>query len=158
MSITFELPVVGSTCACFVVTIDEHTDSKMQHGVSESIKTTFEKSDLVLDDQQDSSCKRRKLSLPTAVSVAAEDGPGGNGISIISNDYVSHSQEPDQSGYNHDISLHKTGDKVRNDTEDSKKETVNHASYSKNLPDWKPLEKELYSKGIEIFGRNRYGF
>lgn len=25
------------------------------------------------------------------------------------------------------------------------------------LSDWKPLEKELYLKGVEMFGRNRYG-
>ncbi|KAG5627808.1 hypothetical protein H5410_013026 [Solanum commersonii] len=149
-----ELPVTGSTCACFPVTIDEHIDSKMKHGVSESINTTLEKSDLVLDDQQDSSGKRRKLSLPNAVSVAAEDGSESNGMSIITNDYVSHSQAPDQSGYNHGTSLHKTGDNVRNEAEDTIKETVKHASCSKNLPEWKPLEKELYLKGIEIFGRN----
>ncbi|KAH0728222.1 hypothetical protein KY284_004087 [Solanum tuberosum] len=133
---------------------DEHIDSKMKHGVSESINTTLEKSDLVLDDQQDSSGKRRKLSLPNAVSVAAEDGSESNGMSIITNDYVSHSQAPDQSGYNHGTSLHKTGDNVRNEAEDTIKETVKHASCSKNLPEWKPLEKELYLKGIEIFGRN----
>ncbi|XP_049345869.1 histone-lysine N-methyltransferase EZA1 isoform X2 [Solanum verrucosum] len=133
---------------------DEHIDSKMKHGVSESINTTLEKSDLVLDDQQDSSGKRRKLSLPNAVSVAAEDGSESNGMSIITNDYVSHSQAPDQSGYNHGTSLHKTGENVRNEAEDTIKETVKHASCSKNLPEWKPLEKELYLKGIEIFGRN----
>ncbi|XP_049387043.1 histone-lysine N-methyltransferase EZA1 isoform X2 [Solanum stenotomum] len=133
---------------------DEHIDSKMKHGASESINTTLEKSDLVLDDQQDSSGKRRKLSLPNAVSVAAEDGSESNGMSIITNDYVSHSQAPDQSGYNHGTSLHKTGENVRNEAEDTIKETVKHASCSKNLPEWKPLEKELYLKGIEIFGRN----
>ncbi|XP_006349182.1 histone-lysine N-methyltransferase EZA1 isoform X1 [Solanum tuberosum] len=133
---------------------DEHIDSKMKHGVSESINTTLEKSDLVLDNQQDSSGKRRKLSLPTAVSVAAEDGSESNGMPIITNDYVSHSQAPDQSGYNHGTSLHKTGDNVRNEAEDTIKETVKHASCSKNVPEWKPLEKELYLKGIEIFGRN----
>ncbi|KAJ8573694.1 hypothetical protein K7X08_010205 [Anisodus acutangulus] len=133
---------------------DEHTDSKMKHGVSESINTTLEKSDLGLDDQQDSSCKRRKLSLPTAVSVAAEDRSESNEMSIITNDYVSDSQAPDQSGYNHGTSLNKTGNNDRNEGEDTKKETMKHASYSKNLPEWKPLEKELYSKGIEIFGRN----
>uniref|UniRef100_M1AI69 EZ1 n=1 Tax=Solanum tuberosum TaxID=4113 RepID=M1AI69_SOLTU len=126
----------------------------MKHGVSESINTTLEKSDLVLDNQQDSSGKRRKLSLPTAVSVAAEDGSESNGMPIITNDYVSHSQAPDQSGYNHGTSLHKTGDNVRNEAEDTIKETVKHASCSKNVPEWKPLEKELYLKGIEIFGRN----
>ena len=26
-----------------------------------------------------------------------------------------------------------------------------------SLSDWKPLEKELYLKGVELFGRNRYG-
>lgn len=130
----------------------------MKHRVPESINTTLEKSDLALDDQQDSSCKRRKLSLPTAISVAAEGGSESNGMSIITNDYASHSQAPDQSGYNHGTSLHKTGDNVRNEAADTKNETVKHASYSKNLPEWKPLEKELYSKGIEIFGRNRYGF
>ena len=26
-----------------------------------------------------------------------------------------------------------------------------------SLSDWKPLEKELYLKGVEMFGRNRYG-
>ncbi|XP_055818046.1 histone-lysine N-methyltransferase EZA1 isoform X2 [Solanum dulcamara] len=134
---------------------DEHIDSKMKHRVPESINTTVEKSDLALDDQQDSSCKRRKLSLPTATSVAEEDGSESNGMSIITNDYVSHSQAPDQSGYNHGTSLHKSGDNVRNEAADTKNETVKHASYSKNLPEWKPLEKELYSKGIEIFGRNR---
>ncbi|NP_001234760.1 histone-lysine N-methyltransferase EZ1 [Solanum lycopersicum] len=133
---------------------DEHIDSKMKHGVSDSINTTLEKSNLVLDDQQDSSGKRRKLSLPTAVSVAAEDGSESNGMSISTNDYVSHSQAPDQSGYNHGTSLHETGDNVSNEGEDTIKETVKHASYSKNLPEWKPLEKELYLKGIEIFGRN----
>lgn len=154
-----KLPVVGSTCACFFVKVDEHTDSKMKQGVPDSINTSLEKSDMVLDDQQDpNSCKRRKLSLPTAVSVAEEDGSESNGMSIIANDYVSHSQAPDRSGYNHGTSLHKTGDDVRNEAADTKKEIVKHASCSKNLPEWKPLEKELYSKGVEIFGRNRYGF
>lgn len=134
---------------------DEHTDSKMKQGVPDSINTSLEKSDMVLDDQQDpNSCKRRKLSLPTAVSVAEEDGSESNGMSIIANDYVSHSQAPDRSGYNHGTSLHKTGDDVRNEAADTKKEIVKHASCSKNLPEWKPLEKELYSKGVEIFGRN----
>ncbi|CAN4113398.1 unnamed protein product [Withania somnifera] len=128
---------------------DEHTDRKMKHGLSESITTTLEKSDLVLDDQQDSSCKRRKLSLPTSVGMAAEDGCDSNEMSIITNDHVSTSQAPDQSGYNGN-SLHKTGDNVRNEEE----ETVKHSSYLKSLSEWKPLEKELYSKGIEIFGRN----
>jgi histone-lysine N-methyltransferase EZH2 len=27
-----------------------------------------------------------------------------------------------------------------------------------SVSDWKPLEIELYLKGIEMFGRNRYGF
>ncbi|XP_059311800.1 histone-lysine N-methyltransferase EZA1 isoform X2 [Lycium ferocissimum] len=127
---------------------DEHIDEKMKHAVSESMNATLKKSDLILDYQQDSSCKRRKLSLPTAVAMAAEDGSEINELSIITHDYVSHSQAPDQSGFNHG------GDSVRSEGEDTKKETVKHTSYSKNLPEWKPLEKELYSKGIEIFGRN----
>nr|XP_009783486.1 PREDICTED: histone-lysine N-methyltransferase EZA1 isoform X2 [Nicotiana sylvestris] len=133
---------------------EEHTDSKMTHGASDSIYATLEKSDLVSDDQQDSSCKRRKLSLPTAVIVAAEDGYDSNETSIIAKDHVPQSQAPDQSGNNNGASLHKAGDNVRNEGEDTKMETVKQASYSKNIPEWRPLEKELYSKGIEIFGRN----
>nr|BAC84952.1 PHCLF3 [Petunia x hybrida] len=133
---------------------EEHTDGKMTHGASDSICTTMEKSDLVSDDQQDSSCKRRKLSVPTTVSVGAEDGSESNEISIITNDYVSHSPAPDDIGYNHSISLHKTGDSARSEGEDTKMEIVKQASCLKNLQEWKPLEKELYSKGVEIFGRN----
>ena len=33
---------------------------------------------------------------------------------------------------------------------------LEQTSNLKNISDWKPLEKELFFKGIEIFGRNRY--
>lgn len=32
-----------------------------------------------------------------------------------------------------------------------------HVEEMQSLSEWKPLEKQLYMKGVEMFGRNRYG-
>lgn len=110
----------------------------------------------ITDEQQETSLKKRKMmSIPDTVSIAIEDAH-------ISDDKLNDRKMDFQ-----------TNDEATSSSQCVSADVMKHRGTGVNLlkhestpvgtkPDsppvnckWQPLEKELYAKGLEIFGKNR---
>ncbi|PWA64495.1 SET domain-containing protein [Artemisia annua] len=121
--------------------------------ISQQTTTTSEEPKHVSDDQQESSLKKQKrLTIPDTVSVTIEDTQVSNDnvnnrainvdqdeLLMASNDEATSSAVPFSSSLSVSENVTKYRTKVKGPPENT---------------EWKPLEKELYMKGLEIFGRN----
>ncbi|KAA8549082.1 hypothetical protein F0562_000766 [Nyssa sinensis] len=143
-----------------------HSESTGKRKVPKHTITVPEDSTLISDDVQGSSSKKqKKLSDLNAVTVANE---GDLALDCSSN---AKSKElefgvSDKNEFCMTTSEHEIGDTSRDEMEGisniAEVPVVKHSSNSigekvkESLRrcEWKPLEKELYLKGIEIFGRN----
>lgn len=113
-----------------------------------------------VDSQQESSLKKQKtLSIPDTVSMTIEDNQ-------VSDDRLNDQKMDHQMTTNDeatsssqcvspDVSKHSgTGvNLLKHESTPAATEIISPPVDCK----WKPLEKELYVKGLEIFGKNRYG-
>ncbi|GJS87868.1 histone-lysine N-methyltransferase EZA1-like protein isoform X3 [Tanacetum coccineum] len=126
--------------------------------VSQQTTTKSEEPKHVTDDQQQSSLKKQKrLAIRDTVSMTVED-------TQVSNDNVKDKtinvdiNPPDQDELQVASNDEATSSVVPFSSSPSISENVtNHRKKVKGPPEnteWKPLEKELYMKGLEIFGRN----
>lgn len=131
----------------------------------------------VIDDLEDSSNKKQKKLLPLDKITVSSDGmpspdaksrhnisaTNDNELEMTTKDSASEPMSEkffSSDGVSSDNIVHNVTDEAK----DVKKEPETKQSFSKgeltggilSSSDWKPIEKELYLKGVEIFGRNRY--
>lgn len=120
----------------------------------------LENPDVVFNNSHGSLCKKLKSSDPNAVAMVMENSL------MLDKSVASRSIDLELEGSNeNDINTSNKLDCLTN-MEDLigpdeggciKDETeAKQTSESKGCSEWKLLEKELYQKGLEIFGRNRY--
>lgn len=126
-----------------------YDDNTGKRKVSNQTTTVLEESKDVTNEQQESSLKKQKrlLSIPDAVSMTIEDTRVCDEKSMemdVTEDETTRKDEATSSGC---VSADVMKDMSRGGV-DLSNPVVNC--------EWKPLEKELYVKGLEIFGRNRY--
>jgi histone-lysine N-methyltransferase EZH2 len=154
-----------------VTAIDNQSMGKRK--VMKHTDTALHDSTLVSDDFQGSSKKQKKLSALDVVIVTSEVTPA---LDHTSSD-KSESQttpnnslkEPGEHTLNEFVtsgsaSFDRSEEIVRDEPKDTRKvPQLEHSSYSVGRSadglgsaEWKPIEKELYLKGVEMFGRNRY--
>lgn len=117
----------------------------------------LEKSKHVTDDQQESSFKKQKtLSIPDTVSRTIEytqvsdDNINDKKVEVdvaIPGDQMATSDEATSSGVPFNSSPCGSANLIKD---------RNRFDGTPINSEWKPLEIELYMKGLEIFGRNRY--
>lgn len=123
-------------------------------------KVSKEEPKHVTDDQQESSLKKQKrLSIPDTVSMTIEDTQVSNDNSndkTIKVNVTIPDQDELQMATNDEATS--SGVPVTSSPCVSANMTKNRTKFKgpEINSEWKPLEKELYMKGIEIFGRNRY--
>nr|XP_043622022.1 histone-lysine N-methyltransferase EZA1 [Erigeron canadensis] len=145
-----ETPNTSSDQCLHKIQID---DDSGKCKVSEQTTTMFEEPKQVTDDQQQSSSKKQKtLSIPDTASMTIKDAHGSDEKSIdknmeidvtmpdvqtLTNDEATSSGVP----YSSCVSANVIGNRTKDEGPPINSE-------------WKPLEKELYMKGLEIFGRN----
>lgn len=118
----------------------------------------------VSDSLLGSSSKKMKSAAQGAVSMASEDAVLLDwSLTAISKDQEFGGADENQTiindaNNNFGCPTNSSGDNVKQDESKEVKEmhTLKQTSNSKESSEWKPLEKELFLKGIEIFGRNRY--
>lgn len=128
----------------------------------------------VSDDLQNSSSKKQKKLLPLDVITASSDAVSSmdaksschigassdRDLQMITEDSKSVSIEHVSEKFTSSSSvLHdKVEPNIRGEAKDVTYEPELHQTSSKveGSSEWKPIEKELYLKGVEIFGRNRY--
>lgn len=155
----------------FVMT-GNHQDSKGGCTVLEPTILSTEESNLVSDDLPSSSSKRLKLTNPNPVN--RNTMPVGK----VPEFGGSHEYEPERSSgavqvfhnNNSDVpdcplgaTNNKVQDVVREEGKDITELPQRRADNAMGKPiaashgrsNWKPFEKDLYLKGLEIFGRNR---
>uniref|UniRef100_A0A2N9IR30 SET domain-containing protein n=1 Tax=Fagus sylvatica TaxID=28930 RepID=A0A2N9IR30_FAGSY len=152
-----------------VTAIDNQSMGKRK--VMKHTDTALHDSTLVSDDFQGSSKKQKKLSALDVVIVTSEVTPA---LDHTSSD-KSESQttpnnslkEPGEHTLNEFVtsgsaSFDRSEEIVRDEPKDTRKvPQLEHSSYSVGRSadglgsaEWKPIEKELYLKGVEMFGRN----
>ncbi|XP_024968148.1 histone-lysine N-methyltransferase EZA1-like isoform X1 [Cynara cardunculus var. scolymus] len=135
--------------------------------VSKQTTTMLEEPKHVTDDQQESSLKKQKrLSIPDTVSMTIEDAQVSNDKVMVVDVTTPNQDELQMIPTDEAISFgvpNSTSRCVSADViEDSSTgvHLLKQASNQKQIggspinSEWKPLEKELYMKGLEIFGRN----
>lgn len=126
------------------------------------------------DDLQDSASKKQKTILVLDVASMSNEAigsvdcpsstsspqlgigaPNDNDAQIISKNNQKESAEstPD----NFTLSGNTICDEANDNVRDGNKDIVEVPDLKQSSTDWKPIERELYLKGVEIFGRNRYG-
>ena len=132
-----------------------YDNGEIYHGNTGKRKVTSEEPKHVSDDQQESSLKKQKrLTIPDTVSVTIDDTQVSN--DNVNNRAINVDQDELRMGSNDEA----TSSVVPFSSSLSVSESVTkHRTKVKGPPEnteWKPLEKELYMKGLEIFGRNRY--
>lgn len=153
------------TQVCTYLTGD--TDSNLKRKALEPTYVMPENQKLVSDELQDSCNKKLKLSVPSVVGMPAECVSDINDPKVITDDVDEPHKHSSESSCLLSISGDNTEANERNE-EAATDDTPNrnpHSSFRRilgkgllGISDWKPLEKELYLKGVEIFGRNRQGF
>lgn len=116
------------------------------------------------DDLQNSSCKKQKKILALDVVTASTDAMSNKDADswhlTTAGGEITRKDLQSESSVSHD----KIEDNARDKAKDVNKEPKLNQSSAKGGPlegvlsssEWKPIEKELYLKGVEIFGRNRY--
>lgn len=150
--------LASSVCFLYINLYVLYDNGEIYHGntgkrkVSQQTTTTSEEPKHVSDDQQESSLKKQKrLTIPDTVSVTIEDTQVSN--DNVNNRAINVDQDELQMASNDEA----TSSAVPFSSSLSVSENVR--TKVKGPPEnaeWKPLEKELYMKGLEIFGRNRY--
>ncbi|KAI3773206.1 hypothetical protein L6452_04410 [Arctium lappa] len=136
--------------------------------ISKQTTTMLEEPKHVTDDQQESSLKKQKrLSIPDTVSMTMEDAQVSN-EKIMEVDVTTPNQEELQMKRNDEAispGVPNSSRCVSTDVIEDSSTGVNLLKQASNPvgkqigsspinSEWKPLEKELYMKGLEIFGRN----
>lgn len=154
--------------------IEHHLESEGRRIILESTDSLAKASKLVSDDLLSSSSKKLKL---------ANLDPLGHGTTLVGHTPESdgsreYELERSASGSMHVFHKHDlddfdcpqavTGNKVGNPVQNKEKDLTelplkqacnsigNSVKASHEWSDWKPFEKDLYLKGLEIFGRNRF--
>ncbi|KAG8370604.1 hypothetical protein BUALT_Bualt13G0000700 [Buddleja alternifolia] len=140
----------------------QNLESKRKHGIFEPTNSLTKSSRVVSDDLLSSSSKKLKLAVQNALDLSTalvDQFPESNEyefqISTSSSVQDFHKHGVDAL----DCSVDVSGDKVRDAVQDKGKDIaelpLEKACESSNRwREWKPLEKDLYLKGLEIFGRN----
>lgn len=156
-------------------------ESTGKRKVSNQTNTDLGDPTLVSDDLQGSSSKKQKKSSAyESVPLATEDqddisssksvnvgAPNKSDLHMITNNaiIISTQHASDQFSSPLIVSEDKNEQNITGETHGINKVPILKRTSSSmagqvkkvlNSCEWKPLEKELYSKGIEIFGRNRY--
>lgn len=173
--------VASETVSCSEVTIGglnsdvAHHESLGKRKVSKCTNTVLGESTLVSDDIQGSSSKKhKKLSALDSVTAASEGKTFSDNISNDKSRYLE-MDVPDKNEIqmNTNCALNESAEHMQNiseteeDTGDEvdaikEKPELKQSSKSSGVEgisgssDWKPFEKELYLKGVEMYGRNRY--
>ncbi|KAJ9547743.1 hypothetical protein OSB04_020286 [Centaurea solstitialis] len=136
--------------------------------VSKQSTVILEEPKHVADDRQESSLKKQKrLSISDTVSITIEDAqvsndkimevdvttPNQDELQMIPNDEAVSSDVPNSSrGVSADVIVDSiTGVHLLNHASNPVGKQIGGSPINS---EWKPLEKELYMKGLEIFGRN----
>ena len=155
-----------------VTAIDNQSMGKRK--VMKHTDIVLHNSTLLSDDFQGSSKKQKKLSaldveiISSEVTPALDRTSSGNSESQTTPKYSL--KEPSEHTSREIVcSVSASCDRSEENIRDEPKDTseVPELKHSSNPivrraeelcgSEWKPIEKELYSKGIEMFGRNRYG-
>lgn len=141
----------------------EHTDSNLKRKALEPTYLMPENQKLVSDELQDSCNKKLKLAVPSVVGTSAECESDINDPKAITDDVDESHKHSLESSCLLSISGDNTEANKRNKeaaTDDTPKRNP-QSSFRRiigkgllGISDWKPLEKELYLKGVEMFGRN----
>nr|GME14197.1 histone-lysine N-methyltransferase EZA1 isoform X1 [Ipomoea batatas] len=145
----------------------EHTDSNLKRKALEPTYIIPENEKLVSDELQDSCNKKLKLSVPSVVSLPAECVSDINEPKVITDDVDESNKHSSESSCLLSISGDNTeaNERIEEAATDGTPNRNPSSSFRRilgkgllGISDWKPLEKELYLKGVEIFGRNRQVF
>ncbi|XP_031100581.1 histone-lysine N-methyltransferase EZA1 [Ipomoea triloba] len=141
----------------------EHTDSNLKRKALEPTYIIPENEKLVSDELQDSCNKKLKLSVPSVVSLPAECVSDINEPKVITDDVDESHKHSSESSCLLSISGDNTeaNERIEEAATDGTPNRNPSSSFRRilgkgllGISDWKPLEKELYLKGVEIFGRN----
>lgn len=166
--VTFEAICSSEVAAVISVTSLTTADNQRmgKRKVLELTDTTRPDSILVSDDFQDSSKKQKKLSALDVGIVSSEAKPT---VDHTSTPRYSPT-EPAEHTLNDFVSCVSAScdrfeDNVRDEIKDAKEvpelndssNSIGRSAEGLSSSEWKPIEIELYFKGIEMFGRNRYG-
>ncbi|XP_041022193.1 histone-lysine N-methyltransferase EZA1-like isoform X1 [Juglans microcarpa x Juglans regia] len=152
-----------------VTAIDNQRMGK--HNFMKNADMALHDSTLVSDDFQGSSKKQKMFSAPEVVTITSEAPPAQNHTSSDNGESQTtlkcSAKEPDEHTLNEFVSsFSASSDRSEDDARDEIKDTrkvpeLNQSSNSVGKSaeglgssEWKPIEKELYLKGIEMFGRN----
>lgn len=132
------------TWKCTSVVEHNHESSGKRRAL-DSPNAMLENPDVVFINSHGSFCKKLKPSDPNAVAVSMDlelEGSNENDINTSNKLGCLTNIE--------DLIELDEGRCIKDETE------AKQTSESKGCSEWKLLEKELYLKGLEIFGRNRY--
>nr|XP_027118503.1 histone-lysine N-methyltransferase EZA1-like isoform X1 [Coffea arabica] len=138
--------------------IEHNHETPGKRKVLEPLNTVVE---LASDNLLGSSSKKLKSAAQGTVSMAVDESVLlDQNLSVISKDQefsgADENQTINDASKNFGCLTNNSGDKVGQDERSEVHEMciLEQTSNLKNISDWKPLEKELFFKGIEIFGRN----
>lgn len=165
------LPVTSEAVDSSEVAIgNENTDTSMQ-SLGKRKALELNDSVKVFDEIEESLNKKQKKLLPLDVLTASSDGiprpdtKSGHHVGAINDNEL---QMTSKNTIKKSVSAKVVSDNniehnIMDGAKDVNKEPEMKQSFSKGeLPEgvmcsseWKPIEKELYLKGVEIFGRNR---
>ena len=127
---------------------------------------------MVPDDSKESCKKQKKISYEDIVTVISDDNSdlnmdeGDENSQVINsaslNDSVTHTKNRTLYSDSTSHDDHNIGDEPNDFIKETELKQSSDSMEGQvegmlSLAVWKPLEKELYLKGLEMFGRNRYG-
>lgn len=154
--------------------VPEIDDQSMGKHEVMNLADTAQNASLVSDDFQGPNKKQKKLSdldvvSATSEATAALDHPSSDN----SENQTTRKHCPKEPGeYTLDefvssvsASFDRSEDNVRDEIKDTREvpelkhssNSIGRSTEELGRAEWKPIEKELYLKGVEMFGRNRYG-
>ncbi|KAL2535235.1 Histone-lysine N-methyltransferase EZA1 [Forsythia ovata] len=143
-----------------------HQECQGEWRTSQPTNTLAKTSKLVSDDLQSYSSKKLKLAAPNSMDLVPD--PVDQDVEMVESNeddrrmtttdavHVLHKHNPDE----HRPTLPISGNKVKDYARDKGKDIAelplkeSSAKGSHRHGEWRPLEKDLYLKGIEIFGKN----
>lgn len=152
-----------------------YLEREASHIILEPTNSLPEASEVVIDDVINSSCKKLKLANSNPmdnIKIPEKCVPELGGSheyeverSPIASVLVSHKHNLDASDSLHGVTDNEGGGALQDKGKDVYEIPLKQACYSigssvktsHGWDNWKPFEKDLYLKGLEIFGRNRYG-
>ncbi|PIN08395.1 Transcriptional repressor EZH1 [Handroanthus impetiginosus] len=133
----------GSLLSSAAIEQAHHLESEGRHIMPEPTNSLAEASKLVSDELVGSASKKLKLANPKPPDNSKSP------VGLVAESSGSHEYELERDA---------ARDKGKDITEiPSCSSSGNSIKVSHGRTDWKPFEKDLYAKGLEIFGRNRYG-